>query len=73
MVVPFEEKKVETVQEKIQKIFNNKSLNKETKLKLINQIRDKMFRELKKVYATIKKIAKKIQITIICILDQKKK
>ena len=41
MVVPFEEKKVESVQEKIQKIFNNKNLNKETKLKLINQIRDK--------------------------------
>ncbi len=55
MAVPFEEKKVESVQESIQKIFNNTNLNKEIKLKLINQIRDKNVSRAEEIYATIKK------------------
>jgi hypothetical protein len=39
MIVPFEEKKLPTIKEKIEKILNNKGLNKETKIKLINNIR----------------------------------
>ena len=59
MVVPFEEKKLETVQEKIQKIFKNKSLNKETKLKLINQIRDKNVPRAKEILRNDKKNSEK--------------
>ena len=40
MIVPFEEKKLPTIKEKIEKILNNKGLNKETKIKLINNIRN---------------------------------
>ena len=39
MVVPYEETKLPTGQEKIQKILNNKSLNNDIKVKLINQIK----------------------------------
>ena len=59
MVVPFEEKKVESVQEKIQKIFNNKNLNKETKLKLINQIRDKNVSRAEEILRNDKKNSEK--------------
>ena len=38
MIVPFEEKKLPTIKEKIEKILNNKGLNKETKIKLINSL-----------------------------------
>ena len=39
MVVPYEETKLPTDQEKIQKILNNKTLNNDIKVKLINQIK----------------------------------
>jgi hypothetical protein len=41
MVVPYEEKKIPSDKEVIEKILNNKNINKETKIKLINKIRNK--------------------------------
>ena len=41
MVVPYEEKKIPSDKEIIEKILNNKNINKETKLKLISKIRNK--------------------------------
>ena len=40
MVVPFEEPKPQSGQEKIEKILNNKSINNDVKIKLINQIKN---------------------------------
>jgi hypothetical protein len=41
MVVPYEEKKTPSDKEVLQKILNNKNINNETKLKLVNKIRNK--------------------------------
>ena len=38
MIVPYEEKKLPTYQDKINSILKNKYINKENKVKLINQI-----------------------------------
>ena len=38
MIVPYEEKKIPTFQDKINAILKNKYINKENKVKLINQI-----------------------------------
>ena len=38
MIVPYEEKKIPTYQDKINAILKNKNINKEDKVKLINQI-----------------------------------
>ena len=40
MVVPFEEPKPQSGQEKIEKILKNKSINNDVKNKLINQIKN---------------------------------
>ena len=48
MVVPFEEPKPQSGQEKIEKILNNKSINNDVKNKLINQIKNS-FQKPKKV------------------------
>ena len=48
MVVPYEEPKPQSGQEKIEKILNNKSINNDVKNKLINQIKNS-FQKPKKV------------------------
>jgi hypothetical protein len=50
MVVPYEETKLPTDQEKIQKILNNKSLNNDIKVKLINQIKTSLVKKKDQVH-----------------------
>ncbi len=50
MVVPYEETKLPTDQEKIQKILNNKSLNNDIKVKLINQIKTSLVKSKDQVH-----------------------
>ena len=58
MIVPFEEPKIPTHEQKINSILKNKNINRENKLKLINHIlinnKKKMFKYFQKLTQTLK-------------------
>lgn len=68
MIVPFEEPKIPTHEQKINSILKNKNINKENKLKLINHI---LINKKKKMFTLFKKSTqtKKMKLMMISIMS----